>query len=283
MDEPQMSDTFDLVEESEAELPQRSNPLSFLVGIWVRPRKTLEQAAEHPGWHWLIPMILVALLTAAQVWVTAPIQQQMTQEQIEKMMQQQREEIQKTAPKGQMAPEIPETPPPSIPLAPMIILGVVTGTFGLIIIWLVRAGVLHLLAMALGGRHRFGQMFAMTAWASMPTTLRQIEQIAYSLFTHRLVQNPGLSWLVSKPTAGQNPLEAATKSLQNPLIPLLREIDIFTIWYLVLLFVGIGVTARLSRKKTAVVWVIYLLLAAAVYVLPALAMKAVAGRMAVGF
>ncbi len=278
MNEFHAPEPFDLEESEEMELPQRPNPFSFLAGIWVHPRRTLEQVSEHPGWSWLIPMVLVALLMVVQVVVTAPIQQRISQETIKQMMEKQKVEIQQATPKGQPPVEVPEEPVPSIPVTPMIILGAVGGTVGLIISWLVRAGVLHLLAMGLGGRHRFGQMFAMTAWATMPTTLRQILQIAYSLITGDLVKNPGLSWLVSKPTTAQTSTEII-REMQHPLAALLKQIDIFTFWYVVLLFIGIGVTAHLSKKKTAVVLAIYLLLAAAVYVIPALVTKALMGGM----
>jgi len=94
----------------------------------------------------------------------------------------------------------------------------VGGLIGLAVSWLFRAGVLHFVALALGGQRRFAQMFSVTAWARMPYVLRGILQAIYVPVTGKLIV-PGLASLV----APADPLPARP----SVTYALLSNIDLF--------------------------------------------------------
>ena len=50
---------------------------------------------------------------------------------------------------------------------------------GILLGWLLRAAVLHVSSMALGGRQSFGAVYRASAWASFPLLLRIAVQLIY--------------------------------------------------------------------------------------------------------
>jgi hypothetical protein len=117
--------------------------------------------------------------------------------------------------------------------------------------YLIRAGVLHLGSAVLGGRAEFRQTFRMAAWTTVPNLVRSLLGIMVMLISGNLV-SPGLA-------AG---LGADGPISQPVLYAFLSMIDIFTLWSLVLVAVGVAQTAQLDTIKsiivTAIWWVVSL-------------------------
>jgi Zn-dependent alcohol dehydrogenase len=72
------------------------------------------------------------------------------------------------------------------------------------------------------------------AWASLPFALRDLLRIVFMLSTGHAILSPGLSGFVSTP---------------GFLAELLARLDIFLIWNVVLLALGLGITDSLPRGK----------------------------------
>jgi hypothetical protein len=121
------------------------------------------------------------------------------------------------------------------------------------ILWASAAGLLYLLSLAFGGQARFGAVLAMTVWASIAEILGKVMLMIGTLASGATPQ-PGLSYLVSvESVASVTPISAA-------LVQILSKVTIFEIWYLVLIGIGIGVCAKITRPKSAVITVLYWLI-----------------------
>ena len=88
--------------------------------------------------------------------------------------------------------------------------------------------------------------------------------------TREVIKGPGLSGLLPPP-------EDPFVPNRNPLVPLLARVDLYNLWYVILLSLAIAVSTRLSRGKTTLVTVGYVLLALGASVVPTLVMRAFTG------
>jgi hypothetical protein len=150
----------------------------------------------------------------------------------------------------------------SIATSPLIIVvfPAILGLVGRAVGWLAWAGALYLAGIALGGRSTFGQMFRMVVWIWLPYTLRGLLQTVYVLASGQLITNPGLSGLVqdNRPVAE---IVVAPPSLDQTLLTaFLSGVDLFLVWHLILLVIGVTAVTRLPKRKamlvTLGVWVL---------------------------
>ena len=140
------------------------------------------------------------------------------------------------------------------------IVGVVLGTA---LTWLIWAGGLHLASVFLGRSNGFKQMLKLPVWAWIPYALRGILQTLYVVLTRSPVVNAGLSGFV---------IDKATEQLIPPgpgslaLASVLGHIDVFQLWTLLLISVGLTAFTEIPRKKaliaTLIIWAALLLVSA---------------------
>ena len=126
---------------------------------------------------------------------------------------------------------------------------------GILFGWLLRAAVLHVSSMALGGRQSFGAVYRASAWASFPLLLGSAVQLIYLLVGGGMIAGAGLSGLLARRRL--RPAAALAPSI--PAI-LLSRVDLYTIWYVILLGVAVAAAGKLSRGKAAVVVAVYVVL-----------------------
>jgi hypothetical protein len=100
--------------------------------------------------------------------------------------------------------------------------------------WLVLAGLLHLGSTLLGGRGSMQSALNIVAWASLPFAIRDILRIVFMLSAGHVITSAGLSGFAA--SAGF-------------LSQLLARTDVFLVWSVVLLVIGLGVADGLPRGK----------------------------------
>jgi hypothetical protein len=105
--------------------------------------------------------------------------------------------------------------------------------------WLLVGGLLHLVMTLLGGRGDTGAAMNLVAWAALPFALRDIVRIIAMLASQQLIASPGLS--------GFAPAGEGFGSLF--LVGLLGSVDIYLIWYSLLLVLGVRLGNGISRIK----------------------------------
>ncbi len=115
--------------------------------------------------------------------------------------------------------------------------------------WVLVAALLHLGSTLLGGRGSMQGAFNIVAWGSLPFALRDVLRIVFMLIGGHAIVSPGLSGFV-----------ASTGFLSK----LLTHVDLFWIWYVLLLVIGFAIADGLPRNKAlaGVVVVLFLVLVA---------------------
>lgn len=116
----------------------------------------------------------------------------------------------------------------------------VAALIGIWISWLFLGGVLHLVTTLFGGRGTTGMSMNIVAWASLPLAFRLLVQIIYMLVTKNLITNPGLSGFSPQGDSG----------LILFIIQLLRLIDFYIIWEIILIIIGVRYSTVLSTAKS---------------------------------
>ena len=116
----------------------------------------------------------------------------------------------------------------------MYIIPLVGAWTGLWLGWVLVAGLLHLGSTLLGGRGTMQNALNVVAWASLPFLIRDLLRVAYMLLAGHAISSPGLSGFATSP---------------GFLPQLLSRLDLFVVWFIVLLVIGFAVADGLSRGK----------------------------------
>ncbi len=117
---------------------------------------------------------------------------------------------------------------------------------GVIIVWFLIGWLLHLLLILFGGRGTSQAALNIAAWAALPVMVRYLVQIAVMLTSDQLVAGQGLAGFAP---AGEGFGVAILGGI-------LANIDIYLVWQILLLYVGVRLSSQLSRAKS---WVAVLL------------------------
>jgi len=107
-------------------------------------------------------------------------------------------------------------------------------------------------------------------WTWLPYVLRGLLQTVYILASGQTIANPGLSGLVLENRPIREMVVAPPSPGQTLLAALLSRVDLFLIWNLILLVIGVTVVTRLPRRKAVLVTLGVWVLLTAVSLLPAL-------------
>jgi hypothetical protein len=125
---------------------------------------------------------------------------------------------------------------------------IVGSLLGLWVTWFLLSSILHLGLTLAGSRTRNLHSYNLVAWSTLPLAFRQIIQIFAMIFTHSIISSPGLSGFVTG-TGGAAFIAG-----------LLGQLDIFFIWQICLLMIGVLPLSKLSRGKAWMVTGISVLL-----------------------
>ena len=117
--------------------------------------------------------------------------------------------------------------------------------------WLLVSGILHLALTMIGGRGETNVSAAIVAWASVPFILRSVIRAIYTFTSRQLIDAPGLSGFI----------DSASNS-QIFLSNFLSLVDIYLLWYITLMILGVKICTGISTGKsiTSVITIIGLTL-----------------------
>jgi hypothetical protein len=227
---------------------------NLLWGILIQPVKTLTYLRDQSQRTWLAPVILAVLLVIAQSLVTVPVANQAAtaqmEEQLAQMQIEEAAQIEGRMDRGARLPLLAGTM-------------LVSGLIGLWMRWLFRSGAIHLFSLGLGGRNRFSQIFSMVVWTWVPLLMRSLLQTLSIAFSGTLPTHQGLAAYLA--ALGQ-PLPAGT-----PYALLSQtQLDLFALWNLMLLALGVLIITELSRAKALLVAAGYWALATGLSLVPTL-------------
>ena len=134
----------------------------------------------------------------------------------------------------------------------LYVLPAIVAALGVIAAWLVVGWLLHLLLTLMGGRASGHQTLNVVAWASLPFAVRHLVRIGAMLANDALITKPGLSGFVTGDQGNAAIFAGA----------LLALIDVYVLWHIVLLIIGVRSEDTLPRAKAwmAVLFTVVLVL-----------------------
>jgi hypothetical protein len=199
--------------------------LSSIVDIFVDPFKVF--ARIDAGLSWWKPFVLVSAVTMILSYLTLPLQQKLIELNPRGLSE---EALQKTVEGyGKFAP-----------------LGLIMVPIGLIIFYLIAAGVVHLIINIMSSRSNYKKTLSLISFCSIITIIEQI-----------------ISTVVLRMRGIESVESAADIKFSLSLAPLLGEgkgllgaalqsLSIFSIWYYVVLILGIAAIFKVSRKAAII-------------------------------
>ncbi len=207
---------------------------SWVLDLLFHPRQAIKRIATYSNGVWLTPLLIISIAVLVNVLIMGnlkhqaallgevtlpPDYQYYTPEQQAQYMQ---------AAQATRGPVF------------IYVLPGISSLLGVWFGWLLVGGLLHLVTTLLGGRGNTGISMNIVAWASIPFAVRAIIQIIYMLFAHKLISNPGLSGFAPVGDSGWVLF----------LTQLLRLIDIYIIWQIALIILGVRLSTGLITSKT---------------------------------
>ncbi len=227
----------------------------LLVGIIDKPTVTFKTVlARRSWWRWALPLLVLMLTFGVVSVLSLPYTQELAREQAEQQLASMPAE---QADAARAAMERSRSYP--ILLASTLGFGILALLIGVV----AQATFLYFSALMAGGDDmEFGSVFAVSAWTRLPMAIGLLVQAGFIVATRQMIRYPGLSFLVATGDL--------LKDARNPLIPLLGRIDLFWLWHLFLVVIGVSVAARFGRGKSLVLTIIYGVLVLAVAALPSL-------------
>lgn len=233
---------------SEAVLTPLEPPRRFLFGwvpdVFFRPRQVFAKIAAQSSGVWLTPILILTLTALLQVIMAGTIKQ--TAAATGSFTPPPGYEWYTPEQQAQMQQALAATSGPVF----IYVFPALTAVFKVWMGWLLVGGLLHLVLTLLGGRGGTGAAMNLVAWAGLPLAIRDLVRFGAMLTTRKLISAPGLSGFVPSGAEG----------LSLFLAGLLAMVDIYLIWHLVLMIVGVRAGNGLSAGK-AVLGVVITLLA----------------------
>lgn len=210
--------------------PPRRLHFGWILPAIFQPRPTFNKIAIYEHGAWLTPILLLTVFALIRILISNPLQIVALQSApftpppgFETMSpEQQQQAMQASTQFGSVQVYAQNT---------FNLLGIWIG-------WLVTFGLLHLTLTLLGGRGSTRSTMNIVAWASLPYLIREVVRIGYMVIAQKIIVSPGLSGFA--PTAG----------MLGPFIgALLGQIDLYLLWYILLIILGVTVSDKLSRAK----------------------------------
>ncbi len=219
--------------------PVRRFDLSRLLSLITHPRAVFSELTSEARATWLTPMLVLTVTAILVVVVAGYLKTQaamMGEIELPQDWQYWSPDMQQNYLQAQQATQGATF---------MYVIPLVGALTTLWLGWVLVAGLLHLGSTLLGGRGSMQSALNVVAWASLPFALRDILRVIFMLTTKHAISSPGLSGFA-----------ASTGFLSQ----LLAHVDLFWIWYFVLLIIGFAIADGLPRNKAFIGVMIVLLL-----------------------
>lgn len=211
-----------------------SSPLiKWIPSIFYRPRRIFENLTNSKRRYWLAPMLVLMVTILGNVLVSGWLKQQiatMGQDSLPADFQYYSPEQQTQYMQAMQVTQGPVF---------VYILPALAALSGLWLSWLAIGGLLYLTTTLFGGRGDMLISLNVTAWAGLPMALRDIIRIVAMLVSKQLISHPGLSGFAYTPDSNSSIFWGQV----------LSQIDIYLIWVVFLIVLGLRLTSNISLGK----------------------------------
>jgi len=212
-----------------------SNPFSRIVGVLFSPGQTFADIARKPDW--LVPALVIIVVFFVAAIVTVP------RLDFEGMMRQAMEAKGATGPQAEQGMRFALAMARGIQYTiPFLMIG-----------FLAVAALIYWLGVRLvGGEATYQQVFSVVLYGFMPVVVRQLVKIPIVLSKHNINPRDAETIVRSGPAF-------LVGYKEHPMLwALLTRLDLFALWSVILIVIGLAVASRISKAKSAgvviVVW-----------------------------
>jgi hypothetical protein len=200
--------------------------------VLFRPRSAFARLTEKSASAWLTPMLVLSLMLILRLAVQGYFQAQaamMGEVPLPPDWQWWTPEMQNQYMQAQSLTQGPVF---------VYVIPITMGLAGLWAGWGIFSGLLHLTSTLLGGRGSMNSALNVVAWGSLPFAVRDLLRVIFMLIVQHPINSAGLSGFVTVS-------EGATIFFSQ----LFTFVDLFLIWHIVLLIIGISVSDNVSTRK----------------------------------
>ena len=216
-----------------ASQPQRRFSFRLVPATVVRPRRAFSTIVRLERPSWLTPLVVLSIAALFPVLAAGRVRQQaggFGPESFPPDFQYYSAEQQ-----AQFTQALESTRSPTF----LYVLPAVGSLLVVWLGWLITGGVLHLASTILGGRSTSAAVLNIAAWAGLPFAVRFLIRGSFILLAGRSIAAPGLAGFVGTDASG----------LLLFVRQLLGLIDVYLLWHLALLGIGLAALGGLSRGK----------------------------------
>ena len=245
---------------------KRDHHWGWIPRMFVKPRSTLARVNAQETAAWFAPMLILAVMVLLAVMVAAPIKRVniQTGATIPEDFQWWSQERQQQFLQAQQN----LTSPTFMYLFPLI-----TGLAGYLLFWVICSSLLYLSLTLAGSRTTNQRVSNLIAWAMLPFALRELIKVVVIISSKRLVEDPGLSYLVASDATG----------VMAWLGGILGQVDFYSLLFVIFLFLGAIPLSGLRANKAILATAIALFLVLALVGLPSVISTALSGMGGSGY
>lgn len=216
--------------------------------VLFRPRQAFAKITPQLGGVWLTPMLLLSLTTLLRIGIAGWLKSKAAA--MGEIPLPQGWEYYSAEQQAQFMQTLEATRGPVF----TYVLPMLGGLLLIWIGWMLVGGLLHLTLTLLGGRGSTGSAMNVVAWAGLAWAIRDIVRAVYMLVTQKAIVAAGISGFAPTGEGGFNVF----------LLKLFALIDLFLIWHILLVIIGIRFGETLSPAKAAFGVILTVLLVIAV-------------------
>lgn len=226
-------------EQAPAPATEPERPISVagdLAGVIVAPGATFQGIVERRWWYALVPLaiLLVFNILSSSLFMSRVDMGQLVRDQIRQSRfasQMSQSQIDEAAEKAAGRPKW---------------VNVAMGAVGLPVVVLIMALVFWLVLLAFGKDITYGRSFQATSWAMLPTLFAGV------IFLVTLFVKDANAININNPIVTNPAALFETDAMPKPLYALLAAVDVFKIWIVALLGIGLAAAARCKVSQATV-------------------------------
>ncbi len=206
----------------------------WVAPVFIFPRRIFQKISTTQKAIWITPLLILSFLVLVNVLVAGRIKNQAAMS--GEITYPPDYQYWSPEQQAQYMQAIQSTQGPVF----VYVLPAIAALIGVWIGWLILGGIMHFVTTLLGGRGSTVSSMNIVAWGSMPLALRALVQIIYMLVTNKLISSPGLSGF--SPVGDSGGLIFVSQ--------ILKLLDVFIIWQVLLMILGIRRSTALSAAKS---------------------------------
>jgi hypothetical protein len=239
---------------------KRDQHWGWVPRMFVKPRSTLARVNAQETAVWLLPMLILAVMVLLAVVVAAPIKRVNIQtgatvpEDFQWWSQERQQQF--------LQAQQNLTSPTFMYLFPLL-----SVLARYLLFWVICSSLLYLSLTLAGSRTTNQKVSNLIAWAMLPFALRELVKVIVIISSKRLIDEPGLSYLVASDATG---IMAWLKGI-------LGQVDFYSLLFVVFLFLGALPLSGLRANKAVFATTVALVLVLVLVGLPSVISTALSG------